>query len=415
MGFWNATLDGCFIAMQAVTGLIGLYQVVLSVFGLFYRKRPIRHEPAKRFAVLVAAHNEEMVIAHLLENLKRMDYPKELYDVHVIADNCTDQTARIARLHGAMVSERSSEGERGKGFAIRWMLEQLAEMGTVYDAVVMFDADNLVATNFLRVMNDRLQDGKKVIQGYLDIKNPYDSWVSISMAISYWYTNRMWQLARYNLGLSCALGGTGLCIDMPLLTQLGWEATGLTEDVEFGARCVSIGIYPVWAHDARVYDEKPITLIASLRQRLRWMQGHFTCAQQYMMPLLKASVVERNLPKLDAAIYLFQPMRFLILFLTGFMLVFQATVPGSSAISAVTELLPTWFWAAINLFILIQMPLAMLLDRVNWKAYLGLPLFPFFMMTWFPVTSMALFTRHNRVWKHTVHTRSISLDDLRSR
>lgn len=415
MGFWNAALDGSFMAMQAVTGLIGFYQVVLSVFGLFYRRQPIRHAPAKTFAVLIAAHNEELVIAHLLENLKRMDYPKELFDVYVIADNCTDKTAEIARAHGAYAAERSSEGERGKGFAIRWMLAELALMKRQYDAVVMFDADNLVATNFLRVMNDRLQDGKKVIQGYLDIKNPYDSWVSVSMAISYWYTNRMWQLARYNLGLSCALGGTGLCIDLPLLNKLGWEATGLTEDVEFGARCVSIGIYPVWAHDARVYDEKPITLKASLRQRLRWMQGHFTCAQQYMAPLLRASFRERNLAKLDAAIYLFQPMRFLILFLTGFMLLFQATVPGSNAISAATELLPTWFWAVINIFILVQMPLAMVLDRVNWKAFLGLPLFPVFMITWFPVTSMALFTRHNRVWKHTIHTRSISFDDLRSR
>jgi len=415
MGFWNAALDGCFIAMQAVTGLIGLYQVVLSFFGLYNRKRPIRHTPAKRFAVLVAAHNEEAVIAPLLQNLKRMEYPADLFDIYVIADNCSDHTAHIAREHGVYAAERTSETDRGKGYAIRWMLDRLAEGDREYDAVVMFDADNLVATNFLRVMNDRLLDGKKVIQGYLDIKNPFDSWVSISMAISYWYTNRMWQLARYNLGLSCALGGTGLCIDMPLLQRLGWEATGLTEDVEFGARCVSIGIYPVWAHDARVFDEKPIALRASMRQRLRWMQGHFNCAQHYMLPLLAASLRERNLAKLDAAIYLFQPMRFLILFFTGFMLVFQAALPGSSAIASATELLPTWFWAAVNIFVLLQMPLAMLIDRVNWKAYLGLPLFPFFMMTWFPVTSMALFTRNNRVWKHTVHSRAISFDDLRSR
>ncbi len=408
-------LDGAFIAMQAITGLIGAYQVVLSVFGLIHRRQPICFEPKKRFAVLIAAHNEASVIAPLLENLKRMEYPSQLYDVYVIADNCTDDTARIARAHGVMVAERFSEEERGKGFAIRWMLDRLRKSDRAYDAVVMFDADNLAATNFLRVMNDRLMAGKKVIQGYLDIKNPYDSWVSISMAISYWYTNRMWQLARYNLGLSCALGGTGLCIDMPLLKRLGWEATGLTEDVEFGAKCVSEGIYPVWAHDARVYDEKPIAIIASMRQRLRWMQGHFNCAQQYMLPLLSASAQERSLAKLDAAIYLFQPMRFLILFFTGFMLLFQMTAPNSWAVSVATELLPTWFWAAVNIFILVQMPLAMVLDRIPWRAYLGLPLFPFFMITWFPVTLMALVTRRNRVWKHTVHTRAIQFDELRSR
>ncbi len=415
LNFWTSLLNGAFLVMQVITGLIGAYQVVLSVFGLFYRKREIKHLPQKRFAVLVAAHNEEQVIGPLLENLKRMDYPKELYDVYVIADNCDDQTAAIARQAGVKVAERFSDSERGKGYAIRWMLERLKEINIDYDAVVMFDADNLVATHFLRAMNDRLLDGNKVIQGYLDIKNPFDSWVSISMAISYWYTNRMWQLSRSHLKLSSALGGTGLCVDMKLLQQLGWHATGLTEDVEFGARCVTKGIYPVWAHEAKVYDEKPITLRASLRQRLRWMQGHFNCAQQYMMPLLGASMKESNLAKLDAAIYLFQPMRFLILFFTGFMVLFQLYVPDTSAVSVVTELLPTWFWVVVNVFILIQMPLAMLLERVPWMAYLGLPLFPLFMFTWFPVTFLALFTRHNRVWQHTVHTRAIRLDDLRSR
>ena len=371
LALWTSLLSGAFLVMQVVTGLIGAYQVVLSVFGLFYRKRKIKFSPQKRFAVLIAAHNEEQVIGPLLANLKRMEYPQDLYDVFVIADNCTDQTAAIVRNAGVQVAERFSESERGKGFAIRWMLERLKDMDTQYDAVVMFDADNLVATNFLRVMNDRLLEGSKVIQGYLDIKNPFDSWVSISMAISYWYTNRMWQLSRYHLKLSSALRGTGLCIDMPLLQKLGWEATGLTEDVEFGAKCVSLGIYPVWAHDAKVYDEKPITLRASMRQRLRWMQGHFNCAQQYMMPLLGASMREANLAKLDAAIYLFQPMRFLILFFTGFMLLFQLYVPHTGAMSAVTELLPTWFWIVVNVFILVQMPLAMLLERVPWMAYLG--------------------------------------------
>ena len=145
------------------------------------------------------------------------------------------------------------------------------------------------------------------------------------------------------------------------------------------------------------------------------MQGHFNCAQQFMMPLFGASIKEINLAKLDAAIYLFQPMRFLILFFTGFMVLFQLYVPSTSSITVVTELLPTWFWVVVNVFILIQIPLAMLLERVPWMAYLGLPLFPLFMITWFPVTFLALFTRHNRVWQHTVHTRAIRLDELRSR
>lgn len=404
-----------FIALQAATALFGAYQIAFSLFGLRYRRQRIATAPSKRFAVLVAAHNEASVLAPLLDNLHHLDYPSTLYDVYVIADNCSDETAAIARTHGVHVAERHTVDEHGKGYAIRWMLDRLHEGSRRYDAVVMFDADNLVSENFLRVMNDRLCSGKQVIQGYLDSKNPFDSWVTVSMAISYWYTNRMWQLARRNLGLSCALGGTGLCIDMTLLQALGWDATGLAEDTEFGAKCVGLGIYPEWAHEARIYDEKPVTLRASMRQRLRWMQGHFACAETYARHLIVDSIRERNLAKLDAAVYLFQPASFLVIFLTGFMLYWQVTAPSTALLSSVAHLLPTWFWILVNLFVVIQMPLAMALERVNWRGFLGLPLFPFFMLTWFPVTLMALFTRHNKTWAHTQHSRALSLHEVRSK
>ncbi|MCL6636664.1 MAG: glycosyltransferase family 2 protein, partial [Alicyclobacillus sp.] len=314
-----------YLLMQVFTGVIGVYQIVLSLFGIWYRRPPLRHAPQKRFAVVIAAHNEERVIGPLIDSLLAQSYPRELYDVHVIADNCTDHTREVALRHGAQVHVRVDAEKRGKGYAIEWMLERLWQGETVYDAIVMFDADNLVDPGFLRVMNDRLCDGHRVIQGYLGVKNPFDTWVSVSMGIAYWYSNRMWQNARQNLGLSCSLGGTGLCIDLQLLREMGWGATGLTEDLEFGVRCVERGILPVWAHDAVVYDEKPTTLLASLRQRLRWMQGHFACAQKHMLPLMKAGIRERSLAKLDAGLYLFQPMRFLILFLTSLMMLLQVS------------------------------------------------------------------------------------------
>ena len=402
-----------FIALQLVTALFGGYQIVFSFFGLVYRKRQVTASPEKRFAVLVAAHNEESVIAPLLDNLHQLDYPKELYDIYVIADNCNHHTAMIARQHDVRVAERFTLDERGKGYAIRWMLNQLQQVDEKYDAVVMFDADNLVSRNFLQVMNDRLMAGKKVIQGYLDSKNPFDSWVSVSMALSYWYTNRMWQLSRRNLGLSCALGGTGLCIDMQLLSELGWDATGLAEDTEFGAKCVSIGIYPEWAHEARVFDEKPVTIMASLRQRLRWMQGHFSCAETYAVPLIKKSIRERNLAKFDAAVYLFQPASFIVVFLTAVVYYLQLASANSTLLTGMLGLFPNWFWLTINILILLQIPLALFLERVNWRAYLAIPLFPVFLLTWFPVTLLAVFTRHNKNWVHTKHTRSISLEEMK--
>lgn len=404
-----------YAGMQIFTGVIGVYQISMSLFGIWHRRTPVQHEPEKRFAILVPAHNEERVIGPLVDTLIGQDYPRHLYDIHVIADHCTDHTREVAERHGATVHVRTSQEQRGKGFAIEWMLEQLWTGTVSYDAVVMFDADNLAAPDFLRIMNDKLCQGHPVIQGYLGVKNPFDTWVSVSMAISYWYSNRMWQNARQNLKLSSSLGGTGLCIDMALLQEMGWGATGLTEDLEFGVRCVERGILPVWAHDAKVYDEKPTTLLTSMRQRLRWMQGHFHCARAHMLPLLLAGVRERNFAKLDAGIYLFQPMRFLILFLTSLMMLLQISTPHTHLMTHVTSLLPTDFWIGVNVFLYLQMPLALFLERVNWRAYFGLLLLPFFLWTWGPVVFQAYFTKANRVWAHTVHKRAIRLDEIRSR
>lgn len=415
MSLLHLLINLIYVTMQVFTGVIGVYQIFMSFFGVWHRREQIRHEPKKRFAVVISAHNEEQVIGPLLDSLISQAYPKELYDVHVIADNCTDHTREVAQKHSAIVHVRVNQEKRGKGFAIEWMLERLWSWPVSYDAVVMFDADNLVAPDFLRAMNDKMCDGHQVIQGYLGVKNPFDTWVSVSMGISYWYSNRMWQNGRQNLKLSSSLGGTGLCIDMELLKEMGWEATGLTEDLEFGVRCVERGIIPIWAHDAKVYDEKPTTLLASMRQRLRWMQGHFHCAKHHMFPLIKAGIRERDFTKLDAGIYLFQPMRFLILFLTSLMMLLQIFVPQTTMMSHVTSLLPTDFWIGVNVFLYLQMPLALLLEKVNWRAYFGLLLLPFFLWTWGPVVFQAYFTKRNRKWSHTIHKRAIRLDQMRSR
>jgi len=401
--------------LQIFTGTLGVYQIFMSLFGIWHRTQQVDCEPAKRFAVVVPAHNEQYVVGRLMDSLIAQNYPSEWVDVYVIADNCSDHTAEVAKRHGATVHIRVDEDHYGKGFAIQWMLQRIWKMPQHYDAVAMFDADNLVHPDFLLRMNDKLCKGHKVIQGYLGVKNPFDTWVTVSMAISYWFSNRMWQNARENLHLSSSLGGTGLCIDMALLQEVGWDATGLTEDLEFGVRCVERGIVPIWAHDAKVYDEKPTSLLASMRQRLRWMQGHFHCARKHMLPLMVSGVKERSLVKFDAGVYLFQPMRFLILFLTSLMMLIQISMPHATLASHIAALLPTRFWVAVNLLLYLQMPLALLLERVNWRAYFGLILLPFFLWTWGPAVFQAYFTRSNRKWAHTIHKRSIRLDEVSGR
>ncbi|GIO63847.1 glycosyltransferase family 2 protein [Paenibacillus cellulositrophicus] len=409
-------LDAIFIALQVLLAAIGVYQFVFSVLGLYRKKRKQHFEPTKSFAVLVAAHNEEQVVGALMENLKQLNYPKELYDVFVICDNCTDGTARIVREHGMNACVRTNNNLRGKGYAIEWMLKELWAMPRQYDAVVMFDADNLADTNFLREMNDDLCSGARVIQGYIDTKNPEDSWITAAYGISYWYINRLWQLSRHNMNMANFLGGTGMCFETNLLKEMGWGATSLVEDLEFTMRSVKRGVYPKFNYDAKVFDEKPLTFKASARQRLRWMQGHFTVARRYFFPLIWQSIKERSIVKLDLALYGANVYIVLLTFLMTATIWVDNTFFDGPNIANLYGYLPLWLsFVAIgaNVFTFLA---AMILEKVTFKkVYLYLVLFPIYLISWYPITFYAFFTQNNKQWSHTQHTRVVRLEEVQSK
>ncbi|GIO52142.1 glycosyltransferase family 2 protein [Paenibacillus cineris] len=409
-------LDAIFIALQVLLAAIGVYQFVFSILGLYRKKRKQHFEPTKSFAVLVAAHNEEQVVGALMENLKQLNYPKELYDVFVICDNCTDGTARIVREHGMNACVRTNNNLRGKGYAIEWMLKELWAMPRQYDAVVMFDADNLADTNFLREMNDDLCSGARVIQGYIDTKNPEDSWITAAYGISYWYINRLWQLSRHNMNMANFLGGTGMCFETNLLKEMGWGATSLVEDLEFTMRSVKRGVYPKFNYDAKVFDEKPLTFKASARQRLRWMQGHFTVARRYFFPLIWQSIKERSIVKLDLALYGANVYIVLLTFLMTATIWVDNTFFDGPNIANLYGYLPLWLsFVAIgaNAFTFLA---AMILEKVTFKkVYLYLVLFPIYLISWYPITFYAFFTQNNKQWSHTQHTRVVRLEEVQSK
>lgn len=403
------------IGVQLFLAFIGLYQFSLSLFGLYRKKKQKEYPAEKSFAVLVAAHNEEKVIGALLENLKRLNYPKELYDIFVICDNCTDRTAEIVRSFGVNACVRTNPNLRGKGYAIEWMLKELWKQPRSYDAVVMFDADNLVSPDFLIHMNNDLCSGARVIQGYLDTKNPSDSWITGAYGITYWFCNRLWQLPRKNLRMANFLGGTGMCFETQLLKEMGWGATSLVEDLEFTVRCVQRGVYPVFNYDAKVFDEKPITFQASARQRLRWMQGHFTVARKYFLPLLWQSVKERNLAKFDTALYTITVYNVFIGSIFSVVLWIDNLLPQAK-FTSIYQYLPAWLVTIAILIACIQFPLAMAIERVkNWKMYACLLSFPLFLLSWWPITCYAFFTQNNKQWSHTEHTRVLRLDEVQSK
>ena len=209
-------MEYLYVLQQALVWIVTiywLYQLVVSLCSLVKLKdKPIIEDKQNRFMAIIPAHNEEKVVGNLIASLKRQNYPKELYDIYVIADNCTDNTAKVAKEAGAIVYERFDEEHKTKGYALNWFLKQKIEENAPYDAFCIFDADNIVDENFIKNMNKKLCQGEEVVQGYRDIKNPTDSWITAGYAIFYWTMNRFYHLARYNLGLSPLINGTGFLV-----------------------------------------------------------------------------------------------------------------------------------------------------------------------------------------------------------
>ncbi len=402
-------------AIQIFVLTFGGYYFLVSVFGWSNKKTNL--EPTDnqihKFALIVAAHNEEVVIAQMVESLYNLDYPREAYDVFVIADNCTDRTAQIAREAGALVYERKNDKLKGKGHALEWMFQKIFKMEASYDFISIFDADNIVNKNYLKEMNREINKGYDVVQGNIDSKNPFDSWITCAYSVSFWIISRLFQNARYNLGLTCQLSGTGFVVSTKLLEEIGWGATCLTEDMEFTAKLALMGKKVGWAHHAVVYDEKPLTLGQSWNQRVRWMQGHADVASRFARKLFAKAFRERDLSAFDCAVYLLQPVKVLCLAaatfmgwasMFGFMDIFQLSeVFGSAS-----------FWSAFAVLQMFYIPFVITYEKkiINAKLIWAYLTFGIYTLTWIPITIIGWIKKNNKEWSHTQHTRQVTIDEL---
>lgn len=451
---------------QCMVFIIALYYMITSIFGLKKKKKNlIKNKLEKSFAIIVPAHNEEMVIGKIIESFKELDYPIELYDIFVVADNCTDRTSIVAKSFGAEVFERFDMDRRGKDFALEWMFNKLFKMEKEYDAAVIFDADNLASKNFLKEMNKKLNEGYKVVQGYIDSKNPHDSWITEAYSIAFWTSNRLFQLGRANLGLSNQIGGTGFCVELSTLKKVGWSTGCLTEDLEFTCRLILNGYKVGWAHDAVIYDEKPITLSQSWKQRKRWMQGFSDVASRYFFKLMKKAICEGDLVSFDCAIYTLQPFIIVALGISTIITFLQNNTGGLN-IFVINYLFSPFLWQLFSIFQFIFTPLIVVLEkklsrkmllffsiysmnivvyRLNafkifglipvsisqilffavigmiilktegkqsFKMFVRYLLYGIYILTWIPITMQGIINKKNKEWCHTKHTRQISIKEI---
>lgn len=410
-----------YFIQQALIWLITIYwiyQLVVSICSLItLKEKPLLENKEHKFLAIIPAHNEEAVVGNLIESLKNQTYPKDRYDICVIADNCTDKTKEVAENLGVKVFERHEEdpAKKTKGEALRLFLNTLlVDPNMDYDAFCVFDADNIVDKNFIKAMNKHLCQGEEVVQGYRDIKNPTDSWIASGYAIFYWTMNRFYHLARYNAGLSPLINGTGFMVKFDAIRPTGWNTNTLTEDIEFSLKRIIQGKKLGWATDAVVYDEQPVKFKPSWSQRSRWTIGHIQCLQEYTKPLAKSAINNKTLMNFDGLLYMLGsiPMfiiTILLLVLNAVSYLFQGMTTADFIVNILRYIIPTFFLPIIVALVI------MIIDKKPIKKmWKGLLMYPIFLGSWLVINFKCLFKR-DTTWEKIEHVRDVKINDVENK
>ena len=405
--------------MQQVQRIVGLLFAICYAYQVFYLIVPLLwrdklHKPTvyHRYAVLICARNESAVIGHLVDSLRKQDYPSDLVTIFVAADNCTDDTAQAAREHGAVVYERFNRQLVGKGYAMEFLLEKIQrDYGSQFDGFFVFDADNLLQPDYIRQMNRTFTDGYSIVTSYRSSKNYGDNWISAGYGLWFLREAAFLNHPRFLLGTSCAVSGTGFLFSREVLEKHGgWRFHLLTEDIEFTVASIlkdeTIGYCP----DAVFFDEQPVTFRQSWRQRMRWAKGYLQVFHRYGWQLVRGG----SFACFDMMMAIIPAIGLTVVSLvaSGATAVALA-LAGKSLLPVGLALLRT----VLDLYLGL-LALGALTTATQWKqirASTGKKLlytltFPLFMMTYLPISFAALFRKVE--WKPIEHRVAVSLQEL---
>ena len=291
---WLLKLRDALGVIAQIMSVLTMYTMLISVIGFFTTRKYPKANKYHRYAVLVAARNEEAVIARMVESVRNQAYPSGRLTVFVVADNCTDATALAARRAGAVVYEHQNENERTKGFALRYLVKCIRRDYGIdaFEGYFIFDADNVLKRDYMVRMNDAFDAGEKVVVSFRNSKNLNGSWIAASYALHWLRTCRTEHRGRSILGLSARVQGTGVLFAGELIRD-GWNYTSFTEDRAFSADAVVKGYHIAYQDAAEFYDEQPEDMRVALRQRLRWAKGHLQSFTESGGKLLRGVFTKR--------------------------------------------------------------------------------------------------------------------------
>lgn len=301
--------------MAIITGVTVVYLLGLTI-AYFTKKEPKKSSSSytNTFAIIVPAHNEEVLIGALCESLLSIDYPHTDYKIFVVSDNCSDKTIEICSKYSVAVLERNDLNNPGKGQALAWALTQINI--NEYNAIFIVDADNYVDKNILSELNIFINNGEVAVQCHNAVGNREDSGFTQLLYVSRTVGNYLYHHAKYKLGLSSYLMGNGLCFSSELLQKKGWTALSIAEDWEFYAMLIRDGIKIAFALNAKVFHQESKSIRQATTQRLRWSSGRFKIARTFGVEVLWDGIKNRNLRLIDSALPLIMPNYSLLVNLT---------------------------------------------------------------------------------------------------
>jgi cellulose synthase/poly-beta-1,6-N-acetylglucosamine synthase-like glycosyltransferase len=277
-----------------------LYQFIYIIYSIFHRKVPA-YPQAKtnhRYAIFISARNEAGVIGELLDSLNNQNYPRDRFDIYVVADNCTDNTGDVAEKHGAVVYRRFDTKQVGKGYALNYLYHQIVDLkgAGYYDAFMVFDADNIVDPNFIREVNKVFDTGKfDAMTTYRNSKNFGQNWLTAAYSIWFMHEARHLNYPRSRLGAQCMISGTGFVVSGKVMEKnKGWPYYLMTEDIQFSVASTLNDVRIGYCDTAILYDEQPSTWKQAWKQRLRWAKGFYQIDARYIGKLFHAILTKKG-------------------------------------------------------------------------------------------------------------------------
>ena len=391
----------------------GLFFLVTGFWGFAKngRKQIKNHKPKTRFNILIAARNEGKVIGSLIESLKNQDYPKDLYKIYVIPNNCTDDTEEVAKKAGAKIVSCDIP-VKTKGEVLKHVFAKFMDKDD-FDAFAIFDADNIVDPNWLKEMNNTLLSGFNVAEGNRDSKNVSDNWLSGSYSLFYYMQNLFFNKARLNLGLSAAINGTGFVVKKSVIEKYGFDPKTLTEDSEFTAQCSLNGERIAYVEKAITYDEHPIRFKDSWNQRKRWSKGTLQCLRIYGGRLFLNIFKNGNMTSLDMLMMFMAPI-VQVISLILFLVLIEFRFLGIELFDLFSYLFASGilFFVVTYLIGVATNVFVFAINRQKISEVLSsVFLFALFIFTWIPINIVCL-VKKDVTWKPITHTRNVDVDAL---